>query len=344
MDPEAVADQVVPPLLKKWNWGAFFLTIIWGIFNKAPKTGIAAFIAVDIVLFLFKSPSIGFVAVSIILNVTMAIVFGLRGNRWAWKGRSWEGVDQFNMVQRRWARGGILYIATPVVLVLLMAGIMASTIGWQNFEALFIKPLEIESGALPTPLNSSTPAEWKRFITSIVGGPGNLQIEFDLPPGFSEDCKLECSALVDGTSGEIIRKDIAQIGYSGNNAGYIQHAYFIDPKTNAWTDLGKIIPNSTSTLYVTEGGVLVRAFINQTSGAWALIWAFDQNGNSIDPYSITESEIPLIGQHSLMSYEGTPAPLSLEAQILKTITVLGSSPATTTIPSSAIPADSAAGQ
>lgn len=81
--------SVLPAELKKWNWGAFFLSVIWGIGNK---TWIALLALI---------PYLGFI---------MMIVLGFKGSEWAWKNKRWDSVEHFQRVQKRWAIwGGILF-------------------------------------------------------------------------------------------------------------------------------------------------------------------------------------------------------------------------------------------
>jgi hypothetical protein len=90
----------VPPEIRRWNWGAFLLSWIWGIGNSA-----------WLALLVFV-PVFGFV---------WWFVVGAKGSEWAWRARRWESVAQFRAVQRRWAAWGV---------VALLAGIA--------FTALFV--------------------------------------------------------------------------------------------------------------------------------------------------------------------------------------------------------------
>ncbi|HEX7364133.1 MAG TPA: serine/threonine protein kinase, partial [Dehalococcoidia bacterium] len=66
----------VPTEIKEWNWGAFFLTWIWGIGNRVWL----AFIA------LAPLPFVG---------LAMGILLGIKGNEWAWQCQKWDSVEQF---------------------------------------------------------------------------------------------------------------------------------------------------------------------------------------------------------------------------------------------------------
>ena len=54
----------VPPEIDRWNWGAFWFTCFWGIFNRTP---------------------IALLAILPGFNVVMPFVLGARGSRWAWR-------------------------------------------------------------------------------------------------------------------------------------------------------------------------------------------------------------------------------------------------------------------
>lgn len=80
---------LVPPEIRGWNWGAFFLNWIWGIGNS---THIALLMFVPFV------------------NLVMPFVLGAKGNEWAWRNRTWRSVEQFKKTQRRWAWSGLIVI------------------------------------------------------------------------------------------------------------------------------------------------------------------------------------------------------------------------------------------
>ncbi|MDO8513114.1 MAG: hypothetical protein Q7S37_01295 [bacterium] len=77
-----------PDELNHWNWGAFLLNAIWAI---GMNNGIG------VVLGLFT-------------GIIGAIVLGIKGNEWAWKSRKFESVEQFKLVQRAWAKAGIIFL------------------------------------------------------------------------------------------------------------------------------------------------------------------------------------------------------------------------------------------
>jgi hypothetical protein len=79
--------SVLPVELSGWNWGAFFLSWIWGIGNN---TWIA---------FLTFIP---------IINLIMIFVLGAKGNEWAWQNKKWNGFEHFKKVQKLWGIWGLI--------------------------------------------------------------------------------------------------------------------------------------------------------------------------------------------------------------------------------------------
>ncbi|QTA93168.1 hypothetical protein [Desulfonema magnum] len=76
---------IVPPEIRKWNWGAFFLSWIWGLGNR---TNIALLCLVPLV------------------NIPMRFVLGVKGNEWAWRNVKWDSVEHLLRVQKKWAIWG----------------------------------------------------------------------------------------------------------------------------------------------------------------------------------------------------------------------------------------------
>lgn len=87
---------VVPYEIKKWNWGAFWLTWIWGIFNKS-----------YIALLMFLP----------VVNIIVPFYLGAKGNELAWRNKQWYNVDEFKDCQRRWSIAGWIFIAIAIMLM-----------------------------------------------------------------------------------------------------------------------------------------------------------------------------------------------------------------------------------
>jgi len=84
-----------PPELKHWNWGAFFLTFIWGLGNNVYLS------------LLMLVPGV---------NIIMWFVLGAKGNEWAWRHRRFQSVEEFKIVQKRWSRWGLVIFCVAVVM------------------------------------------------------------------------------------------------------------------------------------------------------------------------------------------------------------------------------------
>jgi len=92
-------DSMVPFPVRGWNWGAFFLNVIWSIGNRT---------------------WIGLLCLVPVVGLIMPIVLGFRGNEWAWRNKRWESVAHFKRIQKKWAMFGVVValcvVVTPNVL------------------------------------------------------------------------------------------------------------------------------------------------------------------------------------------------------------------------------------
>lgn len=86
--------KVVPREIKRWNWGAFMLNIIWGFGNKS------------------YLPLLTLIP---IFGVIWIFVCGVKGNEWAWKKGAYDSVDGFMKVQETWNRAGIVYFIITLI-------------------------------------------------------------------------------------------------------------------------------------------------------------------------------------------------------------------------------------
>ncbi len=104
----------IPPELNRWNWGAFFLSWIWGIGNSV-------FIAL--------------LALIPIVNIVMIFVLGAKGSRWAWEKRAWRDAEHFRRTQRGWAIAGVIVwvigIGFAASMVVVVPKIIKSTGAYQ---------------------------------------------------------------------------------------------------------------------------------------------------------------------------------------------------------------------
>jgi len=100
-----IKEAAVPAEAKRWNWGAFLMTWIWGLGN---------------------STYIALLALLPLVNIVMAFILGIKGGQWAWKNREWQGVEHFTRVQGLWTAfgfgllAGCLLVLTIVIVLLIV--------------------------------------------------------------------------------------------------------------------------------------------------------------------------------------------------------------------------------
>lgn len=75
----------LPQAAKKWNWGAFWLTCIWGVRNGLYWT---------------------LLAVIPVVHAGLAFYLGYRGGKLAWEKGNWKSEEAFEKSQKRWNVGG----------------------------------------------------------------------------------------------------------------------------------------------------------------------------------------------------------------------------------------------
>lgn len=85
----------IPSDIQKWNWGAFWLTWIWGIGNRS---------------------YIALLSLLPILNIIMPFYLGKYGNELAWRNKYWYTLEDFKLAQKKWSLAG--WALTLVILIL----------------------------------------------------------------------------------------------------------------------------------------------------------------------------------------------------------------------------------
>ena len=115
---------------KRFNWGAFFLTWIWGLGNKVWITlfiiPLWFFFAVLDVLLVSTGmmTEFGHSMLMIFLNLVLLSIqiwFGINGNKWAWEKKKYKSVEHFHRVQRIWA------IVATVLMIINVAYVLITT-------------------------------------------------------------------------------------------------------------------------------------------------------------------------------------------------------------------------
>jgi len=96
----------LPPQLYGWNWGAFFLTWIWGIGNNT---------------------TIAFLTWIPVANFVMIFMLGAKGTEWAWQNKRWKSIEHFKKIQKLWAIWGfILFVLGMLFLSIVIIAAMKS--------------------------------------------------------------------------------------------------------------------------------------------------------------------------------------------------------------------------
>lgn len=93
--------SAVPEEIKGLSWGGFFWNWIWGLFNR---------VWLSLLVFV---PVVGMVVPFVLL---------FKGREWAWQNKSWESVEHFNSVQRKWGIAALIFLGIGVALI--AAGVM----------------------------------------------------------------------------------------------------------------------------------------------------------------------------------------------------------------------------
>ena len=104
-----------PEVAGQFNWGAFLLSWIWGIFNKT-------YIAL-VALVIGFIPFVGGLA-----SLAFCIYLGIKGNELAWQNKQFPSVQAFHEYQKKWAIGGLIFFVA-IVLLSIIGGILAIVAG-----------------------------------------------------------------------------------------------------------------------------------------------------------------------------------------------------------------------
>ena len=106
----------VPQKIKRFNWGAFFLTDSWSARHGLCIWNIIIFLILVILNFVILDIICGgevSLPVSILLSsyFLRGIIFGFMGNEWAWPKNKYHSADDFLKTQRNWAISGAVVIS-----------------------------------------------------------------------------------------------------------------------------------------------------------------------------------------------------------------------------------------
>jgi hypothetical protein len=163
------------PNLKSWNWGAFFLTWIWGIPNGV-YLGFSVFVAfvmfgiVEAVLAnFFPSLAAGHLlglmfGFASLYQLFMMVMHGLRGTSWSWERAKWRSAASFKRAQCLWAIGGLLFWVFII-------GVFSWSFITATNSAIFKQSVEIVETSPLLAANLGAPV--KVALTSLRGGVHN---------------------------------------------------------------------------------------------------------------------------------------------------------------------------
>lgn len=89
--------EITEKELKKFNWGACILGWIWGLLNKSYIT-------------LVQLPVLFIPIIGTFLSLGLSIWFGIKGNAWAYKNKSFSCYEEFISKQKKYAITGLFII------------------------------------------------------------------------------------------------------------------------------------------------------------------------------------------------------------------------------------------
>lgn len=157
----------VPAEIRRWNWGAFLLTWIWGIGN---------------------STFIAFLCFVPFVNIVMPFVLGARGNEWAWRNKPWQSVEHFNATQRKWSIAGLVVLIVSIVffVVFFIAVFFLATAAMKSSGAYKTAVHELKTNpeivqVLGRPISTGTPTG--SFSSSNRSGTAVMSFSVSGPDG-----------------------------------------------------------------------------------------------------------------------------------------------------------------
>jgi len=100
-------DGEIPREIKNWNWAAFLMPAVWGLFSGVPYT---------VLLFgaAFLPPM-----VQLVVMVLASIYLGAKGNEHAWRGKKWRSTEHFIAFQKQWTSWAVKLTLAVIALLFL---------------------------------------------------------------------------------------------------------------------------------------------------------------------------------------------------------------------------------
>lgn len=119
--------------LRKWNWGAFFLSFVWGCFHKVfwPLYILAVNLIVTPLPWIINNSEELIIAIAIITWIVhlalavIAVYLGLNGSELAWRKKICDGnLDLFKKKEQRWATAGFVCFGVGILAAAVIAIIL----------------------------------------------------------------------------------------------------------------------------------------------------------------------------------------------------------------------------
>jgi len=129
------SNALVPEEIKHWNWGAFFLNFIWGLFHH---------VWLSLLVFI---PYAGFI---------MIIILGIKGSEWAWQAQHYDSIEEFKKRERKWAIAGFILYGILIIILLV--------------RYFLIQPIMMRGEGLKPYLNNNDYCLVEKFNKSIKKG------------------------------------------------------------------------------------------------------------------------------------------------------------------------------
>ncbi|MBP9868996.1 hypothetical protein KBC59_00345 [Patescibacteria group bacterium] len=186
--------STIPEEIKRWSWGAFFLSWIWGIGNR---TWMSLIVFVPLV------------------NVVAPIILGLKGNEWAWKSKSWPSVDEFHKTQKKWALAGVIVFGAS----------LAIAIGAIVLVLMFGKPVTPSSESMVPTWEQESDSEFESMFDEEMMEPQVIEWKsYDFP---EEEFSIDFPQQPDQENGSYENPDGEQVLTTIHSADEETTGYFV---------------------------------------------------------------------------------------------------------------------
>lgn len=156
--------SIVSDEVKGWNWGAFGLPVIWG---------------------LYYSVWISLLCLIPLVSIPVRIYLGIKGNELAWKKNKWISVNDLHKAQRKWRVWGII----AFIISLLLTSAQLSAIG----DGIDTSDTSTSSSAHENISNQPTPVTISTIDATPNQNPLDDETEFDLQI-MNANLKRKCQA------------------------------------------------------------------------------------------------------------------------------------------------------